>query len=62
MPIGPVDKWEHIGDGVYVCHDGYQIWLGANGPYRQVALEPGVLSNLDQWRARNFSFGPPKDD
>lgn len=39
---------EYLGDGVYVEHDGYQLWLtteGSDGANR-IALEPGVYSAL----------------
>ncbi len=55
MPYGPAEKWSHIGDGVYVCHDGYQVWLGANEPRKQIALEPGVFAQLQRWAMENFS-------
>lgn len=38
---------EHLGDGVYVSFDGYQIWLAANHHENKViALEPEVLRRL----------------
>jgi len=39
--------FDHIGDGVYVSFDGYQIWLAANDPNNKVvALEPEVFFEL----------------
>lgn len=38
----------HIGDGVYVTFDGWQIWLRTpreNG-WHEIALEPVVIANL----------------
>lgn len=40
------DQWTHVGDGVYVTFDGYQLWLGANGPFKQIALDPGAFSGV----------------
>lgn len=38
---------EYIGDGVYISHDGYQVWLSPNTPgHYLVALEPHVLASL----------------
>lgn len=40
---------EYIGDGVYVGHDGFAIWLYANdhqNPTDRVALEPDVYEAL----------------
>lgn len=44
---------EYLGDGVYASFDGYQIWLAVNDHRNKVvALEPGVLNSLDNYRAR----------
>lgn len=44
---------DYIGDGVYVSHDGYQIWLAANDPRNKcVALEPAVLRALFEYAKR----------
>jgi hypothetical protein len=45
----------YLGDGVYVHHDGYQIWLTAprETEEHQIALEPEVLHNFMGWLA-NF--------
>ena len=44
---------EHLGDGVYASHDGYQIWLAANHhDNRVIALEPGVLRQLIAYAKR----------
>ncbi len=52
----------HLGDGVYVSFDGYQLWLAANShdsPQR-VALEPGVLGMLIDYAAGiNKAHGTP---
>lgn len=40
----------HLGDGVYVSFDGYQLWLAANHHENKVvALEPGVMRRLVDW-------------
>jgi hypothetical protein len=37
----------HIGDGVYVSHDGFQLWLAVNNHMNNVvALEPNVCIEL----------------
>lgn len=39
---------EHLGDGVYVGFDGYQIWLYTlQGEF--IALEPVVYRNLSMY-------------
>ena len=45
---------EYIGDGVYVFHDGYHIWLTtdrSDGRHR-IALEPSVLAALNDFAKR----------
>jgi hypothetical protein len=53
-PTG-LQQEEHLGDGVYVGHDGWQVvlWVegSAYGP-GAIALEPGVLQALDRYRQR----------
>ena len=51
---------EHIGDGVYVAHDGYQLWLRANNHYFDqpmleggVALEPRVIIALYEYALKH---------
>lgn len=48
---------EHLGDGLYVSHDGYQIKLRApreNGDH-EVYLEPFVYAALVAWaKAQGF--------
>lgn len=53
---------EYIGDGVYVGHDGYNIWLYASHkerwvwcheyPTDKIALEPSVYDALVEYQAR----------
>ena len=44
---------EYIGDGVYVGHDGYYLWLTTEDGIRVtngIALEPPVMARLlDYW-------------
>lgn len=40
-------KSTHIGDGVYLSFDGYQLWLAVNHhKHKVVALDPQVFLNL----------------
>lgn len=59
--MGDDQDMDYIGDSVYVSHDGYQIWLRLNDHRSPalVALEPGVLANLDDYR-RRVGIGVPK--
>lgn len=46
---------DYLGDGVYVGHDGYQLWLYANHhehPTDRIALEPSVLEALIRYAER----------
>ncbi len=37
----------HMGDGVYLSHDGYQLWLAANHhDNKTVALDSGAFLNV----------------
>lgn len=49
--MGERSKWErHLGDGVYVSFDGYQIWIAVNHHMNKVvALEPGVQNMLIEY-------------
>ena len=43
----PDTELGHIGDGVYLSHDGGQYWLAANDHRNKViALEPAVVVSL----------------
>lgn len=45
-----VGEPRHIGDGVYVSFDGYQLWLAVNHhENRVVALEPSVMRALVEY-------------
>lgn len=53
MSVTDIKDIDHIGDGVYVGNDGYQLWLRANNhrfsefsETPDVALEPAVLRRL----------------
>jgi glycine cleavage system aminomethyltransferase T len=42
----------YLHDGVYVGHDGWQIWVAAerDGRVHQVALDAQALQQLDRYR------------
>ena len=42
----------YLGDGVYASFDGYSIWLDlrAQDNITRIALEPGVMLALDDYR------------
>lgn len=45
----------HIGDGVYISHDGFHVWLAANHhENRVVALDPQVLVLMMDWIKANM--------
>ena len=40
---------EYIGDGVYIGHDGFHLWLATmreDWQWHRIALDPSVFSNL----------------
>ena len=41
----------YLGDGVFCEFDGFQVWLGLERGQRLIALEPSVLSALDDYCA-----------
>lgn len=44
---------EYLGDGVYVVHDGFGIWMTAENGMEAtdaIYLEPPVLKALDRFR------------
>lgn len=46
---------EHIGDGVYASHDGYQIWLRTergDGMIHSIALDSAAMEGLLRFRDR----------
>lgn len=44
------NKETYVGDGVYVCHDGYQLWLRTGDDeytgIQRIALDPAVFRGL----------------
>lgn len=43
----PYKQLGHMGDGVYLSHDGYQFWLAVNDHENYVvALEPAVANRM----------------
>ena len=50
-----MNKWEYIGDGVYVTFDGFGVLLHANShdkPTDKIYLEPKVLQSLNEYIER----------
>lgn len=47
---------DYLGDGVYVGHDGYQLWLttGSHENPELLAIDPSVLKALNKYAARIF--------
>ena len=47
---------DYMGDGVYVGHDGYQLWLTTDSHQNieLIAIEPNVLKNLNNYFNRIF--------
>lgn len=44
----------YLGDGVYISHDGWHVWLAANHHLnRVIALEPNVLLLMAAWIRAN---------
>ncbi len=45
---------QYLGDGVYVSHDGWQIWLAANHHENLViAMEPEVFQSFIEYAAQD---------
>ena len=54
---------EYIGDGVYVAHDGFGLWVMANdhiSPTDKIYLEPEVLDALNRFAAKVWR--PPPEE
>lgn len=53
-----MDKFDldYLGDGVYVGHDGYQLWLTVDSHSNRelIALEPSVLEALNRYAKRTL--------
>lgn len=44
---------QHLGDGVYVGHDGYQLWLSVGDHmHPTIALEPGIAKAILEYAIR----------
>jgi hypothetical protein len=52
-PPGP----DYLGDGVYVSHDGFQLWLGLQARQQMIALEPEVFKALVRYAERMKAAG-----
>ena len=56
---------DHLGDGVYVKHDGFGITVMANdhqNPTDTVYMEPSVLEAFDRFRARCKAIMEAKEE
>lgn len=58
---------EYIGDGVYISHDGYHVWLHLTSTGGQgIALAPYVLESFEaqvkEWREKESSMHPDTYD
>lgn len=52
----PTDD-QHLGDGVYVSHDSYQLWLAANHhENRTVAMGERELQGVVDYARRMLGF------
>lgn len=63
MSPAPGEPWPdmHLGDGAYLSHDGWHIWLAANHHRNKViALEPMVFAALIREVMRHP--GPHRDE
>jgi len=49
---------EYLGDGVYIGHDGYQVWLtiGSHLKEKMIALDPNVLRNLVRYAENKLNL------
>ena len=55
MNPADLENKAYLGDGVYVGHDGYHVWLYTDNGItvsNTIALEPPVLYTFDLWRKR----------
>lgn len=52
----------YLGDGVYVSHDGYQLWIAVdNHENKVVALEPAVFDSLINYAKKHGFLNSPKN-
>lgn len=51
MDTDELNNKEYLGDGLYIGHDGYQIWLYTLEG-NAVALEPSVMQALINYNNR----------
>lgn len=52
--MSELQKHQYIGDGVYVCHDGYQLWLYTQQGNR-IALDVSVMESLIRYYKETLS-------
>ena len=62
--MGDLQDRAYLGDGVYVGHDGYNIWLAVtrDGRPEQVALEPAVFAELVAYERRLRAIYAPSEE
>lgn len=55
---------EYIGDGVFVTHDGFQLWLRTGDDeyvqLQRIAMEPEVFQALLEYASRFGEYFEPK--
>lgn len=65
MNIPDANIKEYIGDGVYVNHDGYHLWLqtleNEEGRKNEIALEPDVFQKLVEYAEKFGSYFTGKE-
>ena len=58
-------KPTYLGDGVYACFDGYQVWIWTSdgiSESERIALEPETLRSLNNYARRcREEAGAPRD-
>jgi len=49
---------QHVGDGVYVGHDGYELWLTVNSHENEalIAIDTDILRNLVEYAERHLGY------
>ena len=63
MELSDLKDTNYIGDGVYVGHDGFHVWLVTHNGYtitNEVALEPAVIEGFVKWLAQLKGRKGPK--
>ena len=63
--MSKIEEWEYIGDGVYVMHDGWGMWLHANShdcPTDRIYLEPEVFEALKNFQKKIVEHYSKKEE